>query len=414
MKNKTKILILGGGFGGLYTYLNLKRHFNCNDIEVTIINRTNYFLFTPMLHEVATGGLAHHQVVESIRQVIYKSKANLLVAEIELINPKDQIVKTSKGDIEYDFLVVATGSTANFFNIKGAEEHTLTLKDLEDAIKMRENFINTFENASTIKSRDMRKEELSFAFIGGGPTGVELAAETAELFLKTFSKYYKNIIDPKDISIYLINKSPEILGMFHPILRNKALKVLESKGVKVMANTGVKEVTNDGVILDNDTTLKAKHTVWTAGVCANTPKFTTDLATDTAGRIYVNPFLQMKEYINIFVMGDVACCLDKDGRPLPMLAQVAVAQGKIVAKNIKSLIADKKLDAFVYKPQGELVSLGHGQAVANIMGIRFYGRFAWFLWRTIYLFKFISGAKKLKIALDWTINIFYPRDITKS
>jgi NADH dehydrogenase len=414
MKNKTKILILGGGFGGLYTYLNLKRHFNCNDIEVTIINRTNYFLFTPMLHEVATGGLAHHQVVESIRQVIYKSKANLLVAEIELINPKDQIVKTSKGDIEYDFLVVATGSTTNFFNTKGAEEYCLTLKDLEDAIAMREDFINTFENASTIKDRDMRKEELSFAFIGGGPTGVELVAETAELFLSTFSRYYKNLIDPKDVSIHLINKSPEILAMFHPILRHKALKVLQSKGVKVMANTGVKEVTKDGVVLDNDTIIQSKHTVWTAGVCANTPKFTIGIATDTAGRIYVNPFLQMKEYINIFVMGDLAHCESVDGKPLPMLAQVAVAQGKTVAKNIKNLVAGKTLVPFTYKPQGELVSLGHGQAVANIMGVRFYGRFAWFLWRTIYLFKFISRAKKLKIAMDWTINIFYPRDITKS
>ncbi len=414
MKNKTKILILGGGFGGLYTYLNLKHHFNCDDIDVTIVNRTNYFLFTPMLHEVATGGLAHHQVVESIRQVIYKSKANLLVAEIESINPKNQIVKTSMGEIQYDILVVATGSTTNFFNTKGAEEYCLTLKDLEDAIKMRENFINTFEKASTIKASEKRKEELSFCFIGGGPTGVELVAETAELFLKTFSQYYQNLIDPKEVSIHLVNKSPEILGMFHPILRNKALKVLQSKGVTVMGNTGVKEVLNDGVVLEDDTILKAKHIIWTAGVKPNTPTFTEFVNLDQGKRIKVNKFLQVPEFPNIFALGDVASFEASDGRALPMLAQISVAQGKTVAKNIKHFVSQKILLSFVYKPQGELVSLGHGQAVANIMGVRFYGRFAWFLWRTIYLFKFISGAKKLKIAMDWTINIFYPRDITKS
>lgn len=414
MVNKKKILILGGGFGGLYTYLSLRKEFKSCDIDVTIVNRTNYFLFTPMLHEVATGGLSHHQVVESIRQFIYKTDTKLVVSEIVSVNLEDKKVHTKDGDLPYDFLVISLGSSTNFFNTKGAEENSFILKDLSSAINIRKNFIEVFEKASLMENSEERKKELSFGIVGGGPTGVELVSETAELFLDTFSKYYKNSICKNDVSLYLINSGPELLAPFDSVLRKKALKILEKKGVKVLLNTRVKEVKEDSIVFSDDTALPVKHVVWTAGVKPNTPEFTSPVLLDKSGRIVVDEFLQMKDHKEVYALGDVASVLDKNGIPFPMLAQVALKEARIVGKNIKRDLSGKELIPFSYVSKGELVSLGRFQAVANIWGLKFTGVFAWFLWRTVYLFKFISNSKKFKIAMDWALNIFYPRDITKS
>lgn len=414
MKQKTKIVILGGGFGGLYTYFSLKKQFNCDEIDVTIINSTNYFLFTPMLHEVATGGLAHHQIVESIREVIYKSHAKLYVAKVESVDFEAKVVETTLGNLSYDILVMALGSTTNYFNTPGAKENTFTLKNLSDAISMRANFIDAFESASSMLSSEDRSRELSFGVIGGGSTGVELVAETAELFLKTFSKYYKDSINPSEISLYLINRGPEILMPFEKSLRTHALEILKKKGVKVLLNSGVKEVKENGVILDDGKFLSIKHMVWTAGVTPNIPILKNPAPLDKTGRIVVNEYLQIEKYPNVFAIGDIASVILGGDRPLPMLAQIAVKQGSLVGENIKNFILNKKLKKFSYTSSGELISLGHWQGVANIKGVKFSGPVAWFIWRTVYLFKFLSNSKKFKIAADWTLNVFYPRDITKS
>lgn len=415
MKKQTKkVVILGGGFGGLYTYKGLYKYFDHDELDITIVNRTNYFLFTPMLHEVATGGIAHHQVVESIRQVIYKSNDKLHVAELLSVDCEKQIVKTSIDELPYDILVVALGATTNFFDAPGAEEHSFVLKDLRDAIRLRTTLIETFENGSEIVDPVARKKALSFAVVGGGATGVELVAEIAELYMTTFLKYYHGIIKPADISLYLINRGPELLAPFHPTLRKNALDVLRHSGVQVMLNTGVKEVQANGILFDDGTLLEVNHVIWTAGVKPNPPMFTHQVAQDKGGRIMVNQALQMENCPNVFVLGDMASVAGADGKPLPMLAQIAERQGLHTGQNIKRLIDGKPLLPFTYTSQGELASLGQWNAVANIRGFRFRGPFAWFLWRTIYLFKFLSGSKRAKIVIDWTMNLFYPRDITKA
>ncbi len=413
-KQKKKVVILGGGFGGLYTYKGLYKYFSYDELDITIVNRTNYFLFTPLLHEVATGGIAHHQLVESIRQVIYKSNDKLHVAELLSVDCKNHIVKTSIDELPYDILIVALGATTNFFNAPGAEENSMVLKDLYDAIKLRTTLIESFEKASEMTDQVARRKELSFAVIGGGPTGVELVTEIAELINDTFLKYYHGLIKPDDISLYLINRDAEVLSPFHPSLRSRALSVLKKSGVKVMLNTGVKEVRAGSIVFTDDSVLEVSHVVWTAGVKPNTPMFTHAVATDTWGRITVGQSLQIPECPNAFVVGDMASLLGADGKPMPMLAQVAVMQGLHTGHNIKRLTQGKNLLPFKYKSQGSLVSLGQWQAVADIHGIRFWGPIAWFIWRTVYLFKFLSGSKKVKIVVDWTMNIFYPRDITKA
>jgi len=411
---KKKIVILGGGFGGLYAYKGLYKHFSPHEIDITIVNRTNYFLFTPLLHEVATGSIAHHQVVESLRQIIYKTKDTMHVADVLSVDCNKQVVKTSIAELPYDILVLALGATTNFFNAKGAEENSFVLKDLRDAIKLRTMLIESFEKASEIKNEAERRKELSFAVIGGGATGVELVSETADLFLDTFLKYYKGLIQPSDISLYLINATPEILGPFHPRLRKNALSVLRHNGVKVMLETTVKEVRPDGLVLGDDSLLPVRHSIWTAGVKPNIPDFAHPVMQDKSGRLTVNSYLQVPDCPNVFVLGDMASVLGSDGRPLPMLAQVAVGQGLHTGENIKRLLSNKPLIPFRYESRGELASLGQWHAVANIKGFRFSGAFAWFLWRTVYLFKFFSKSKKIKIMVDWTINLFFPRDITKA
>lgn len=414
-KTKKKIVILGGGFGGLYTYKGLYHHFSKDEIEVTIVNRTNYFLFTPLLHEVATGSIAHHQVVESIRQIIYKTDDKLHVAELLSVDCDTHTVKTSVGELPYDILVVALGATTNFFNAPGAEENTMVLKDLNDAIKLRTTLIEAFEKASEITDAEARKKELTFAIIGGGPTGVELVAETAELFMDTFLKYYHGRIKCEDISLYLINSGKEILMPFHEKLRASALSTLRKNKITVMLESSVKEVRSDSLIFADGKVLPVSHVVWTAGVKPNPPMFNHEVATDQGGRITVTPTLQIPNCPDVFVIGDMASLIIKEGeRSLPMLAQVAVRQGLHTSANIKRLVGGKKLKPFVYRSQGSLASLGRGNAIADIGGLHIRGPLAWFLWRTIYLFKFLSGSKKVKIVIDWTMNLFYPRDITKA
>ena len=414
IKHKKKIVILGGGFGGLYTYKGLYKHFSPDELDITIVNRHNYFLFTPLLHEVATGSIAHHQVVESIRQMIYKTNDHLHIAELKSIDCEQQVVKTSTGELPYDILVIALGATTNFFNAPGAEKYSMVLKDLHDAIKLRTILIETFEKASEMKNEKDRRHVLSFAVIGGGPTGVELISEIAELFLDTFYKYYHGLINPDEISLYLINRDMNILAPFHPSLRQKALNSLKEAGVKVMLNTGVKEVRKDSLVFTNDEVLPVNHVIWTAGVKPNAPTFMHPVALDNWSRIVVNSSLQMPDHLNVFVVGDIASLAGADGKPLPMLAQVAVKQGELTGCNIKRLVHNKKLLPFSYKSKGTLASVGNWKAVADIYGIRFSGPLAWFIWRTVYLFKFISSSKKIKIVVDWTMNIFYPRDITKA
>jgi NADH dehydrogenase len=413
-KEKTRIVILGAGFGGLYTYRSLYKNFKKNEIDVVLVNKTNYFLFTPLLHEVATGGLSEGAVVESVQHFLFKNKDTLHLGEVISVDTDNQIVHTNNEKISYDILVVALGASTQFFGTPGASENSFVLKDLSDAMSMRSKIIGMFEKASLIKDEQERKRSLSFVLVGGGPTGVELVAEISEFIHHTLLTYYKATISSSDVSITLINQGPELLAPFPQNLRLKALSILRNNNVKVMLETGVKEVSEDSVLLSNGDTIDSMCTIWTAGVKPNTEMFKDILPMNKGGRIIVDLNLQNKTFKNIFAVGDVAfLCENEESAPMPMTAQFAVRQGALVACNIKAFIKGKKMKPFVYRSQGELASVGRFNGVANINGITFSGPVAWFVWRTIYLFKFISPVKKIKVAFEWTINLFFSRDITK-
>jgi NADH dehydrogenase len=412
--NQPKVVIVGAGFGGIYSYLSLKRALG-NSVSITLINRTNYFLFTPLLHEVATGGLGHHQVVESIRQIIHRSPDDLYVADAQTVDLKRQVVVTSLGDVKYDYLVIATGATTNFFDVPGASQYGLTLKTLNDAIVLRNRIIDAFERASKTINKAERRQLLSFGIVGGGPTGVETAAEIIGWINDGFLKFYKHTISCEDVSVHLINQSPELLRMFHDVLRHKALKRLKRLGVNVHLNIGVTEVTDQGVVTGDGKTLSLGHIVWVAGVKPLLPHFVQEVNHNQhSGRLVVDQHLRLSGYENVFAIGDAVHVTLPNGHVVPMLAQAAVRQGSSMGVLIKNSLRKKKLPIFTYRSRGELVSLGQWYAVGNVAGVTISGMFAWWVWRTVYLFNFISVSKRIKIALDWTIDIFYPRDITRA
>ena len=411
-----KIVILGGGFAGVYSALAVLRNTSPEAVEITIINKTNYFLFTPMLHEVATGGLGHHQVVESIRGIIYKTPIKFLEAEVRSIDIAKKEIVTTRGRTAYDIVVVALGATTNFYDTPGAASHTFVLKNLSDAITLRDQVIKNFEAASREKKREARKKFLSFVVVGGGATGVELAAELAEFARKTLHVYYRKEFSPDDVRITLVQNGIELIPSFSEATRARSLKVLAEKGVTVRLNEKVSSISAGGVTLGTGEIIGSKTVVWTAGVKPNSIEVEGGhFMIDAGGRIETDTTLRVSGTQDVFALGDIAKVISAEtGKPYPMLAQVAVAQAQHLGKNIARMLAGEELEPFAYNLKGELVSLGHWEAAGTIVGVDVYGKFAWFVWRTVYLFKFISTSKKMKIAVDWTVHLFFPRDASSA
>lgn len=409
-----KIVIIGGGFAGLYAARAIARAARSR-VAITIVSRTNYFLFTPMLHEVATGGLGHHQVVESVREIVHGLPIDFYEATVQSVNLAKKEIATERGAISYDMLVLAQGATTNFFNTKGAAEHALVLKDLRDAIALRNMIIERFETAAHETDSAAREKLLSFVVVGGGATGVESAAEIAEFVNYTLVQYYKQGCLGTKPTVTLVQSGSELLPMFVPAIRTRAAKVLQKAGVRILFNTKVQEVSADGVTLAGGDMLSAATVLWTAGVKPNQiPTEDGSLPLHASERIITDEAFRVAGHTDVFAIGDGALVAGFGERGLPMLAQVAIAEARHLTQNIRRMFDGKAMLPFSYHSKGELVSLGRWEAVGSIFGIMVYGKLAWFLWRTVYLFKFISGSKRLRIAFDWTLQIFYPRDITRA
>lgn len=414
MSQKKRIVILGAGFGGVYTYKELHKIFHKDkDVELIMVSRTNYFLFTPLLHEVATGSISPENIIEPIRKVLGCCLSNLYVAEVESISLKEKYIETLQGRIDYDYLVVGLGSTTNFFGVPGAEENCLTLKNLEDAKAIKNRCIDMCEQALHIKDPVLRKKMLRLVIIGGGATGIELSAELIEFFHHTLEKYFcdKNI--RRDAEIVLVHRDSELLSMFPATLRQKSAKILQEKGIKILLSTEVVRVDHDGVHTRGGECIATNTPIWTAGVMPTPIRFDVEVK-NARGLIPVEQTLCTKDFREVFIVGDMAGYLDPHtNKLLPMLAQVAVKQADIVAHNIAASMKKQPLKNFHYKHKGTMVSLGQWMAAGEISRFSFSGHLAWWLWRTIYLSKLISWQKKLKVAGNWTLNLFSPRDISK-
>ena len=412
MLKNTKILIIGNGFGGVYALKNLHKILHGNkNIELSMIGEKNYFLFTPLLHEVATGGINPINIVEPIREILGSCLKNFYLGKTEQINLKDKTVLVNDILVSYDYLIIAPGSETNFFNTKGADKYALTLKSIDDALKIKRRCITQMERASHIEDSAKRKNMLRFVVIGGGPTGVELVAEMEELVKETFSHYYRDEII-KDVSIVLIQRGSELVPQFGTKIRKKSLQALQRKGVDVMLNSAVKEIESSCIVVNEDTKIYTETVIWAAGIKPASLNFQEEVSKSSDGKIIVNDYLQLENYKEVFAIGDVSLFKDKNSA-VPALAQVAEKQSKTVAENIESMIKDTELQKFIYHSSGNLMSLGHWMAVGEIANFSFSGGLAWWFWRTVYLSKIISFRKKVRVAVDWTINIFSPRDISR-
>lgn len=399
--NKTKIIIIGGGFGGIYTAKYLEKYFNKDNAEITLINKSNYFLFTPLLHEVATGGLTHDSIIEPIREIFRGDHVKFVEDTVVEVKKDSREVITSHATFNYDYLVVSPGAETNYYGTPGAQENSFTLKNLEDAIALRNHIIQTFEKATKTKNKDL----LTYAIVGAGATGVELASEIIEYVRDTMCSYYMDSgFSREDIKIFLITGTPDLISQFPIDMRELAMTELQKKGIIVKTNMSVVKVDPHLISFGDKTTLSTHTIIWVAGV-RPTISSIKGLDFGAKGRMDINEFLQNNTNPEIFSLGDV-------GGAFPMLAQVAVRQAKIVASNIFAKTKNAELSKFSFEQKILLISLGQWYALGHFGGITLRGRIMWLIWRTVYLFNFISWRKKFEILVEWITNLFYPRDIS--
>ncbi len=415
MTKPTQIVIIGAGFGGSYLARTLAGKARPGEFEITLVNKTNHFLFTPLLHEVATGGLSPLSVAEPLREIFSGGCVKILQGTVDSIDSAAKKIKIGNREISYDYAVLTTGADSNYYGISGAKEHSLPLKSLDDAALIRSRVIDAFEKAALSEDPKEHSRLLSFVVVGGGATGVELAAELIEFATSIRNRYFSSAkcFHTMKPAVTLVNATPELLGPFDPVIRTYALKRLQKMGVEVRLNIAVKEIAADCIKLGNEACIYSENVIWTAGVAAAAPKFIGTQPELAGGRVVIDEFFRVKGTDGLYALGDVAALLQKDGKALPMLAQVATQQAGSVAYNILGAIRGYEPDAFRYHSKGSLVSLGRFHAVGKVFGVTLRGGFAWFVWRTTYLFKFHSWKKRIRIMFDWTLDLFYDRDTTK-
>ncbi len=317
-------------------------------------------------------------------------------------------ITTNSGIIFYDYLILAAGSQTTFFNTPGAESYAYTMKSIEDALRFRQRCIANIEQALHEKDREKRLALLHVVIIGGGPTGVEMAAETAELFFDTMPRYYpKELIE--DMRITLVQRMDTLLPGFDARVQKKSLDILEKKGITVLRNTAVEKLEQTTVYLDTQQTLHTYLPLWVAGIEANTISSDKHIEKNSKQCLCIEKNMRLNGHHDVFVIGDMSYC---DGQPFPALAQVATQQGRAVAENVMATIHGRTLENMHIKIKGSLVSLGQWRAAGMIGPVFIHGRIAWWIWRTVYLFKVLSPKKRFQIAIDWTVHLFSKRDIS--
>lgn len=392
-----KVVIVGGGFGGLNVAKALKKA----KVEVLLIDRMNHHLFQPLLYQVATAALSPANIATPIREVL-RNQANAMVilGEVTSINKEKKEVVMGNGEtFPFDYLVLATGSSHSYFGHDEWAPYAPGLKTLQDASSLREQILTAFEKAERCDSRTEAENDLRFVIIGGGPTGVEIAGAIGEIALYTLFKNFRRI-HPEQTEIYLIEGEGQILPSYPKDLADKGQKYLENLGVKVLLNTKVTDIKPDAVIM-GDKKIETTNVIWAAGNQVTGPVRTLDVPSDRAGRILVTPDLSIPGYPSIFVIGDAAHFDGPDGRPLPGIAPVAIQQAEYLGKIIKEQIPPEKRKPFVYRDKGMMATIGRAKAVAVIGKRKFAGYFAWLSWSLIHIFYLISFSNRLLVMLQW-------------
>lgn len=412
---RRKIVIVGGGFGGVYAALELDKWlFRFPDVDVTVVNRENFFLFTPMLHEVAASDLDITNIVSPVRKLV--SNVEFFDGDVERVDLKARVVTVSHGDghthdLPYDHLVLAPGSVTNFFGLPGLEARAITMKSLGDAITLRNRMIQQLEEAETECGAPHMDHLMTFVVAGGGFAGVETIAGMND-FVHHALPFYPHIAREK-VRMVLVHPGEVILPELSPRLGRYAEKKLAERGVEIRSKTKVAAVTERGVRLTDGTEINAATLIWTAGTQPNPLVKTLPCKTEK-GRVCVDDAMRVAGWPGVWALGDCALVPDPaTGGFHPPTAQHAIRQGKVLARNILRELRGQAPQPFRFRTIGQLASLGRRTGVAQILGVNFSGFVAWWMWRTIYLMKLPRLEKRLRVAIDWTWDLLFSKDLVK-
>lgn len=409
-----KIVILGGGFAGLYAALELEKSLAGNpNIEVTLVNRENFFLFTPMLHEVAAGDLDLTNIVNPARKLL--KHVSFFEGQVQKIDLDERRVTVEHGfdghahELPFDQIVLALGSTTHFFKLPGIEENALTMKSLSDAVKLRNRLIALLEEADTECSANARRDLLSVTVAGAGFAGVETLASIND-FLRHSMRFYRNLSE-EYLRLTLIHPGDVILPELSSRLGKYAQRKLEERGIEVLAHSRVTSYDGEVVELADGKQIPSRTLIWTAGTMPH-PLIGMLPCAKERGRLKVTAELAVPDWPGVWALGDCALVPDlSNGKVCPPTAQHALRQGKVAAQNILAYAEGGEFKQFNFKTIGQLASIGHRAGVASIFGINVSGFLAWWMWRTIYLSKLPRLEKKLRVALDWTLDLVFSKDL---
>jgi NADH dehydrogenase len=414
---KKRILILGGGFAGVYAALHLeKRLRRAADVEVVLVSRENFILFTPMLHEIAGADLAVTDIVQPLRKMLRRTR--VAVADVEAIDLAKKQVRIRHRDlpktfdVPYDQLVLALGAVTNFYQIPGLAEHALTMKTLGDAILVRNRVIDALELADNQIDETARKTTLTAVIAGGGFAGVETVGAVND-FLREAMKFYPHLTADM-VRVVLVHPGDAILPELSESLGRYAEKKQAVRRVEIRLKTKVAGYDGQEVALDDGTKIATRMLIWTAGTTP-APALAGLPCALQRGRVVTDEFLRVPDHPGVWAVGDCAAIPDpfNPGKSYPPTAQHAARQGAVLAENIVAGMRGKPPRSFRFKILGLLASIGRRTAVAEILGFRFSGWIAWLLWRSIYLGKLPGVQKKVRVALDWTLDLFFSKDIVQ-
>jgi NADH dehydrogenase len=404
-----KVVIIGAGFAGLA----VARQLRTSPVDVLMIDRSNHHLFQPLLYQVATGSLAESDIAAPIREVLRKQRnTEVIMGEVTAVDKGKREVRLDNGQIiPYDTLVIATGANHSYFGHPEWAPMAPGIKALEDALSIRDRILIAFELAERCGGGDRCKPYLTFAIVGGGPTGVELAGAIAEMAHKGMHEDFR-VINPKHVRVILIEAGPRILPSFAESLSDRAVQMLAKLGVEVMTHSTVTDVTEEGVHIGGQL-LGAATVLWAAGNQASGLAATLDSQTDRAGRIMVEPDLTVPGHPELFVLGDTAHCRGSDGKPLPAVATVAIQQGNYVGKLIKNRVAPESRRPFRYFNKGQLATIGRFHAVAQFGHLKLSGVFAWFIWAVVHIAYLVDFTNRLVVVTRWFFWLFLRRHTSR-
>ena len=411
MSPAKQIVVLGGGFAGLHLVRRLEGRLRRDEAAVTLVDRQNYHLFTPLLYQVSTGELPPHAVAYPLRDATAPAGFQFVQGEVTAIDLERRRVGTADGELPYDHLVIALGSVTNDYGIPGVRENALPVKWLSDAEALKRHVLDIFESAAIETDIARRREQLTFIIVGAGPVGVELASSLRDLMDHTLRRIYPSIDFHGDVTIHLLDGSDRVIPGMDPRLSRIAMKRLEQQRVRVLLNTLVSEIRPGVVHTKDGAQLRGRTIVWSGGVKVNPLVASLDVPKSKDGRIVVDDHFRVNGRDDVLALGDSAY-FESHGKGLPQLAQVAVLEAPAAARNVVALVRGEPTRPFVYHRKGDLIALGRTQAgaeFARLGGFVLAGFPAWTVWRANYLMQLLGVRNRASLLIEWTLSFFAGR-----